>query len=185
MSATTEAPADPDTAGGGWSRGAKIQIVVLVVNVLFWAAILGWTATSGDDAYDPPDRLDDRAFPLAAEPICAATAADIEALGLPTEVETPVERADMVDEENRLLGAMVDDLAALERPAGEQGEWVALWLDDWRLHIDDRQDWADDLRAGDDHLFVESDRAGEQVSKVVDNFAEVNDMESCVTTGDV
>ncbi len=41
------------------------------------------------------------------------------------------------------------------------------------------------LRAGEDEPFVESDRAGEQVSKVVDNFAEVNDMASCATTHDV
>jgi hypothetical protein len=185
VSTPTETPAAPDAPATGWSRGAKVQVVVLVVNVIFWAAILGWTLASGDEAYDPPDRLADRAFPVGAEPVCAATVAAIEDLGLPTEVATPLERAEMVDEENRLLRTMVDDLAALDRPEGEEGEWVSSWLADWRVHIDDRQAWADDLRAGDDHLFVETARAGDQVSNIVDNFAEVNDMESCVTTGDV
>jgi hypothetical protein len=161
-----------------------VQIVLLVVNIAFWGAILGWTVMARD-AYDPPDLLDDRAFPTAAEPICAATAEAVEALGLPTEVDTPLERAEMVDEENRLLRAMVDDLGTLDRPAGEQGEWVTSWLADWRIHIEDRQAWADDLRVGDDHFFVETDRGGEQVSNVIDNFAEVNEMESCATPGDV
>ena len=100
-------------------------------------------------------------------------------------MEDAAERADLVDNENAILRAMLDELDDLDRPGGEEGEWVALWLDDWRTHIDDRQAWADGLRVGDDRPFTETDRAGEQISKVVDNFAEVNDMDSCVTTGDV
>lgn len=186
MSAPIDPRADSDLERRTrWSRSARIQVILLVVNVAFWGAILGWTVTYGDDAYDPPDRLEDRAFPLAAEPICATTVDDIDELGLPTEVESPAERAELIDEENRLLRAMLDDLDGLPRPTGEPGEWVELWITDWRTHIADRQAWADDLRLGDDHPFTESDRAGEQVSKVIDNFAEINDMPNCVTTGDV
>lgn len=166
-------------------RSSRIQLVVLSANVVFWGAIFFWTVVWGGDAYDPPDRLDDPAFAAAAEPICAATLDDIDGLGLPTSVESPQERAEMVDEENVMLRAMVDDLSDLDRPGGDQGVWVTQWLDDWRIHIQDRQDWADDLRVGDDHAFRESDRGGGQISKTIDNFAEVNEMESCVTTGDV
>jgi hypothetical protein len=161
----------------------RTQVVILVVNVAFWAAILGWTVVSGD--VEPADRLDDTTFPAAAEVRCAAAKEDIDALGLPTAVESPAERADMVIEENGILTAMVDDLAALDRPTGEQGEWVSEWLEDWRVHIQDRQDWADDLLVGDDHPFVETDRSGEQISNVIDNFADVNEMGSCATAGDV
>jgi hypothetical protein len=166
-------------------RSSRIQLVVLAVNILFWGGIYGWTLTRSADDIKPPDRLDSTAFPAAAEPICDATLEDIEALGLPTSVDSPQERADLVDEENRLLRTMVDDLASLDRPSGQEGEWVGQWLDDWRTHIDDRQDWADDLRVGDDHAFRETDRYGGQISKVIDNFAEVNEMDSCATTGDV
>jgi hypothetical protein len=185
VTAPIDAPARADEPDGGRRRGwsTKVQVVVLVANIAFWAAILGWTLMSGE--VEPPDRLDQRAFPTAAEPRCADARDDIDALGLPTDVETPEERADMVDEENGILTAMVDDLEALDRPTGEEGEWVGQWLADWRTHIQDRQDWADDLRAGDDHAFVETDRGGEQVSNVIDNFAEVNEMESCATPGDV
>ena len=178
----TDEPRDAPAARG-WSTGGKVQVTLLVVNIVFWLALLGWTI--GADRSDPPDRLDDTSFPTAAEPICAATVARIEALGLPTEVDTPLERAEMLDEENVLLRAMVVDLEALPRPSGEQGDWVDTWLVDWRSHVADRQAWADDLRAGDDHVFIESARGNEHVSNVIDNFAEVNDMDSCATPGDV
>ena len=167
----------------GWSTGAKVQIVLLVLNIGFWVALLGWTLVG--DHSNPPDRLDDRTFPTEAEPICAATEARIEALGLPTEVDSPLERAEMIDEENVYLTDMVSDLEALARPAGEQGEWVDTWLVDWRSHIADRQAWSDDLRAGDDHVFIETARGNEHVSNVIDNFADVNEMQSCATPGDV
>ena len=37
----------------------------------------------------------------------------------------------------------------------------------------------------DDHVFIETARGNEQVSNVIDNFADVNGMESCATPGDV
>jgi hypothetical protein len=177
---------EADTAGDesrGWSTSAKVQVTLLVVNVAFWTALLGWTLAGDHGA--PPDRLDDPAFAAAAEPICAETVTRIDALGLPTEVESPQERAELVEAENVLLLAMVADLEALPRPTGEQGEWVDTWLVDWNAHIDDRQRWADDLQVGDDHVFIETARGNEHVSNVIDNFADVNDMDSCATPGDV
>ena len=164
--------------------GTRVQLVVLGLNVVFWGAILGWTWFA-DHPYDPPDHLDDPAFATAAEPICAAAVVRIEALGLPTTAQNPTERADLVDASNEILRAMVDDLAALPRPAGEEGSWVTQWLADWRTHIGDRQRWADGLRAGRDVPFSETARAQEQISKVVDNFATVNEKPSCQTTHDV
>ena len=178
-----QADADASPEAQGWSRGAKVQVTLLVVNVAFWTALLGWTLTG--DRGDPPDRLDDPAFAAAAEPICAETVARIAALGLPTEVESPQERADLVEAENVLLLAMVADLEALPRPTGEEREWVDTWLEDWRTHVEDRQSWADDLQVGDDHVFIESARGNEHVSNVIDNFADVNGMDSCATPGDV
>lgn len=172
-----------DPARRGWGLSAKVQVVIIVVNVVFWAAILGWTLRG--DYGDPPDRLDDPAFAAAAEPICAATATAIEALGLPTEVASPAERAELVEATDALLLDMVAALEELPRPTGEEGGWVTTWLADWRTHIADRQAWAADLRIGDDHAFTESGRGNEPVSTVIDNFAEVNGMDSCATPGDV
>lgn len=176
---------DPETdqTGAGWSRGAKLQLLLLLGILAMWAAIYGYTLFSGP--HERPGRMDDRAFATAAEPICAATEAAIERLGLPTAVETPLERAQLVEAENGLLRTLVADLGALDRPAGEEGEWVEEWLGDWDTHIQDRQNWADSLREGDDGPFVETARNGEQLSKGIDYFAETNDMPACVTPGDV
>lgn len=166
------------------SRAGKVQLGLVGVNVAFWGAILGWTAF-GDHPDRRPDQLTDRRFPQAAEAVCAEALADIEALDLDPVADSPEERADTVDVTNERLRQMVAELRTLPRPDGEEGEWVASWLDDWETHIADRQRWADEQRAGIDRPFSESDRAGVQVSKVVDNFAEVNDMPSCATTHDV
>jgi hypothetical protein len=172
--------------GVPWRRSTKIQAGLLAANVVFWGAILGWTVTVDDDDIDPPDHLDDPAFAQAAEPVCAGAVATLEERDLlhpaPESLE---ERADIVDASNAVLAAMVDDVRAIDRPAGEEGEWVGLWLSDWEQHIADRQAWADGLRQGDDGPFTETARGGEQLSRVIDNFAEVNDMPSCATTHDV
>ncbi len=166
-------------------RATRVQLVVLVLNLVFWGAILGWTLLRDPSAYLPPDRLTDRALPLAAEDRCVDGRREIDDLGLPIVADTPVERAESIDAENEVLVDMVDDLADLDRPAGEQGDWVAIWIEDWRTHIEDRQRWADRVRAGDDGPFVERVRGNDQVSEVVDNFADVNEMESCATLEDV
>ena len=95
-----------------WRRSTKIQAGVLAANVLFWGAILGWTVTVDEDDIDPPDHLDDPAFALAAEPICAAAVAELEQRDLlHPSPDSPADRADIVDSSNAVLAAMVDDLA--------------------------------------------------------------------------
>lgn len=165
------------------SRSAKVQLVVLAVNVAFWGAILGWTVTA--DPGDPPGFLDDRSFPAAAEPVCGVARDAVADLGNPAFVDSIAERADLVDRQDERLVAMVADLRTLPRPAGEQGAWVTEWLDDWETHIADRQRWAAALHEGDDPPFVETARRGEQISKAIDYFAEINEMASCATLGDV
>ena len=182
----THARSALDSVGMTSRRSTTIQVGLVAASVVFWGAILGWTLTVDDDDIDPPDHLDDPAFARAAEPICADAVATLEDRDLlHPSPETLEERADIVDASNAVLASMVLDVGGLPRPAGEEGEWVGLWLADWDQHLADRQAWADGLRAGDDGPFTETARAGEQLSKVIDNFAEVNDMPSCATTHDV
>lgn len=165
------------------SRSAKLQLVLVAASLVFWGAILGWTLVA--ERGDPPDFLDDRTFPTAAEPICARTVAAIEALGSAAAVDTVAERARLVDDQDTLLVAMLRQLEALPHPDGEQGEWVTAWLDDWRTHLRDRERWAERLHAGEDPPFVETARGTDRVSEVVDGFAKANDMPSCATYADV
>jgi hypothetical protein len=185
--ATTERAADaPEGAPRRRWRPATIVQAGLVLAIAgFWGGIYAYTLSVDEEDIRPPGRMTDRAFAAAAEPICAATAAEIGALGLPTAVDDAAERAELVQTENVLLRSMLGDLGELDRPTGQEGRWVEEWLRDWDVHVEDRQRWADDLRAGDDGPFVETDRGGEQISKGVDYFAETNSMPSCATAGDV
>ncbi|MGH9137836.1 MAG: hypothetical protein ACRD0G_12425 [Acidimicrobiales bacterium] len=180
--AVTDAPspAAPAAARPFWRR---VQWLVLGLNVLFWGAILAYTAFGNPP--DAPDHLDDPAFAAAAEPVCAGARGVIADLRLDLVADSPEERADQVDAENTVLRTMVADLREVDRPPGEEGEWVVQWLDDWDTHVADRQQWADNFRAGEDEPFVETARRGEQVSSSVDHFAEVNEMESCETLANV
>lgn len=165
------------------SRSAKVQLVVLAACVVFWAAILTWTVFA--DPGDPPGFLDDRAFPTAAEPICAEAMAEVETFGSAASVETIEDRADLVDRQDAVFTAMLVDLRQLPRPDGEQGEWVTEWLGDWDTHVRDREAWADTLHAGQDPPFEETAKGNERVSEAVDEFARVNEMPSCATFNDV
>jgi hypothetical protein len=173
----------PDTDRRPISRWGKVQLVVLAVNIAFWGAILGYTLVA--DPGPPPDFLDDRAFPTSAEAVCAATMAEVESFGNAAAVDSIEARADLVDRQDVAFRAMLAELRALPRPAGEQGEWVAEWLGDWDTHVADREAWAAVLHTGEDPPFVETPKGSDQVSEAIDAFAEVNEMPSCATLGDV
>jgi len=166
------------------SHSGKLQIGLAVVLAASWLGIYGWTVLA-DHSGHPGDYLDDRAFPDAAEPVCADAMAEVESFGSAAAVETIEERADLVDRQDRVFHRMLDALRALPMPAGESGGWVEEWLGDWDTHVDDREAWAARLHRGEDPPFVESVKGTDQVSEAVDGFADVNEMPSCATFNDV
>ncbi len=160
-----------------------LQASIVLVIAAFWIVVWIWTLRA--DPARPPGFLDDRAFPAAAEPICAEAVTAVEALGSAAAVDSIEERADLVDAQDDILRDLVVDLRALPRPTGEPGAWVAEWLDDWDVHIGDRERWAARLHEGSDPPFVETAKGNDQVSEAVDYFAETNEMPSCMTYNDV
>src|SRR5688500_19194277 len=115
------------------SRSARFQLVLLVACFLFWGAILAWTVVA--EPGNPPGFFGDRRFPTAAEPVCASAMAEAESFGSGAAVDSIAERAELVDRQDEVFVAMLADLRALPRPAGEEGEWVTEWLGDWDTHI--------------------------------------------------
>ncbi len=160
-----------------------VQASIVIGIAAFWIVVWVWTLRA--EPADPPGFLDDRAFPAAAQPRCAQAVAAIEALGNAAAVDTIAERAALVDEQDVVLRDLVDDLRELPRPAGEEGEWVAEWLDDWDVHIGDRERWSARLHEGEDPPFVETAKGNDQVSEAIDYFAETNEMPDCATYNDV
>lgn len=185
-------PAPPP--GAGESDGPEkaepsvLRTVGIVAAAIFTVATFGlWFY--GIFIYDPgllTDELADDTFPRAAEEVCGATMAQLDALPRAEATEDPVERAGVVDRANGLLTEMVGDLRPLA-PTGPElvSEAVNEWIDDWETHLDDRRRYASDLRVDPLARFTEQVKGDKQVSRAIDGYAQVNRMNSCETPGDV
>jgi hypothetical protein len=158
--------------------GQGLAILVVGGIILMWIYVF-----SGAAAEDPPDQLDDTGFAVTAEPLCAAAVDDIAALPSAGEAATAVERAEVLDDANAVLTAMVDDLAEIEVDTTRDRELVDLWIADWRIYIEDRREFADELRIDATAELLVTAREGRQITLTIDRFASkvVNDMESCTT----
>lgn len=129
--------------------------------------------------------LEDRTFPTAAEPICAAAMEDLEAFPPAYDSPTPTARAAVIRETTARLQTMLDELDD-RVPDTADAKWINMWIDDWGVHLDDRLDFARRLEEqGAKEEFFESTKANTQISKSLNAFAETNKMESCSTPGDV
>ncbi len=129
--------------------------------------------------------MSDRAFPAAAEIVCAEAHSAIEALPAANTAEDFVARAELVDQGTIVIRGMIADLRALEVDNDEEQGWVDAWLDDYDTYADDRDSFAVRLRAGDDRAPTFTVRGVEGVPTLVTGFAKVNDMSSCEVPGDV
>lgn len=158
-------------AGGG---------VILIV--LMWvAAFAHWGST------DSVDQLDDQRWTSEARAVCADDRKKFDELPAASDATTPQDRADSVEKSIDIFTSMTDELAALDPPSDPaEAALVTDWLGDWDRHIDDRLRFADVLEGGrKDAQFTESLREKKQISRYIDRFARVNDIEECGTPGDL
>ena len=142
-------------------------------------------ALAMDGRIKPAGYLADHTFPNAAEPICAAAVRDLKQLPEAHLSKNPIERAAVIDRATARLETMLADLRKAV-PATADAKWISTWLDDWQIHIGDRNDFVHRLRtAGRSAEFLETQKAGTQISNSLTHYAEINHMESCGPPGDV
>ena len=135
----------------------------------------------------------DGTFPTAAEETCSVAIAEIDTLPRAEATDDPIERADVLDNANAALATMLVQLQPIvpdEPPLAQEAKWLEWeamgeWLEDWDLHLQDRQDYAAALREDPKARFTETAKANRQVSRAIDGYAQVNRMPSCETPGDV
>ncbi len=156
-------------------------IAVVVATVIFWAWIF-----SGAPKRLNPDRVDDRAWVEDAETTCAATMEEIDARTAAGAGGDDLEaRGDAIDANTDDLEVM---LASLRDPLpdGEADrEVVEEWLGDWDQLVEDRRAYADAVRVNPDARFLTTEKFNDPLDRVVQTFAEVNEMASCAPAGDV
>ena len=168
------------------SRTGRIAVtVVLVALLVMWAWI--WFFAPRENV----DRFSERAFPEAADPICAAAHDKI--LALPSGRQTPIvaERAAVVREGTEIVEDMVADLEAIAHLVTDPddadilrqwfGDWHDLYLADRWAHVE-RLESATPDTPGEDLAFLVQDL---QYGRRIDGLANVNDIEACVVPGDI
>ncbi len=179
-------PADParevdEPLAMTWPWGRVATVVAVLVMVGFWAWII-----AGGPAKQNPDRLDDRAYVERSSVRCRALLDDLAVLPNATKVTSAGERADVLDQANVLLSAMVDDLEADAPRTGDDASSVKGWLKDWRTYISNREDYAAQLRIDKNARFLlDANEAGDPVDRPIEIFADLNEMPDCATPGDV
>lgn len=165
-----------------WSTARIVVVGLAIAMVAMWGYVLYLAIGPGRE--DPPDRLTDARFAPAAEARCSAALDAVAQLPAAADTDTPEARAAVIEQANAVFADMLEDLSALA-PAGEEGDMVAAWIADWRTYLDDREGYAEALRADPEAPFYVSARDNEQVTEYVDAFAADNRMPACGTPLDV
>jgi hypothetical protein len=181
---TAAPPETPlDERAPGDRRGRTVVIVIVVAMVGMWGYVL--YLAIGPGRQPSPDRLEDPAFGRAAQAVCDAAHDDVAALPLASTAGSAEERAAIIDQANQRFETMLDEIEALRRPAGEDGEIVSEWIADWRTYLGDRAEFAAALRRDPEAQLLVTAKDRDQVTEYIDAFAADNHMAACATPTDV
>ncbi|MDZ7674242.1 MAG: hypothetical protein U5K30_04125 [Acidimicrobiales bacterium] len=183
--------ADPDqqTAAASPSALRRLGVAAVVVSFVgIWGYVMYLTIFEGRT--EPRDRLEDTEWAETADVACARSTPEFESIPLAIEADTPAERAELLDTGTDELEEMVGRLDDLAPPdTAEEAAAVDRWLADYRTYLVDRREYAAAQRDPDDPRYDEpfsvTDRGGNQIDVLIDDFAHVNRMENCETPGDV
>lgn len=176
---------DDVPARGG--RRLFLRCLALVGAALF---IAFWTWALFFSSKEAINRIEDRAWAERAESICAAATIERTALSDFRELgeagpELIAERAEVIDRATDILEGMLNDVVAVS-PTDPKGiEIVPLWEADYRIFIEDRRSYANELRASGKNLPFYETAITIPISEKVATFAGDNSMPSCSPPSDL
>lgn len=176
---------DDVPAHGG--RRLFLRCLALVGAALF---IAFWTWALFFSSKEAINRIEDRAWAERAESICAAATIERMALSDFRELdeagpELIAERAQVIDRATDILEGMLNDVVAVA-PTDPKGiEIVPLWEADYRIFIEDRRSYANELRAAGKNLPFYETAITIPISEKVATFAGDNSMPSCSPPSDL
>lgn len=149
---------------------------LIVVGFLAFAAFWFWALFLIDKT--AVNKFEDRAWAENAEEVCAPVEQAVRRLDLEA-TEDLDGRADLVVQSTDMFDAMLDELES-DLPDDPKGaEIVPDWIADWRILLQNRYDYAEQLRAGQDVPFTETPVEGVPITERLEAFASDNEMESC------
>jgi hypothetical protein len=171
-------------SGRGRRAGRVLVIGAIVVFAVFWIWALFFASK------EAVNKIGDGAWAARAQARCEQAAQERIALADPrrVDVDDPAmlrERADIVDQATDTLVRMLDDLVA-DVPADAKGRAIVPdWVADYRRYVEDRREYAGELRAGDNVPFRETAVDGIPISERIETFAGDNEMPACAPPHDL
>lgn len=129
-------------------------------------------------------RVDDLSWSQRAEQICAeANVARGELIDTRRIDEVGegalAERADIVDQATEIVETMIDDVVAVQPSGVDDKALVETWERFYRQLIQDRRNYTETLRAGDNDPFAETAEDGAPISEWINDFTIANEMQEC------
>ncbi len=162
-----------------------LMAIGAVLFVTFWAWALFFASK------EAVNRIGDRGWAERAQAICEQSRGDLEAIAdyrtivdaSPTLIG---ERADLVDQSTDILEAMLDQTVAVG-PTDDKGiAIVPKWESEYRTFLDDRHNYATQLRdSGQNLAFYETEVGGLPISERLETFAGDNEMPACAPPRDL
>ena len=169
---TTENAYGLEPRGPGLTPFKVLFPIGAVIFVAFWPWALFFASK------ETVNKIEDRQWAARAESICEPVELQLKELERQASADLEV-RADLVVESTDLLGGMLDDLIAVE-PSDPKGQAIVPdWIAEYRQLLQDRYDYADRLRSGENVAFTETAVNGIPISERLENFAGDNEMPSC------
>jgi hypothetical protein len=162
----------------------SVVLVAVAGLVAFWAWALFFASK------EAANKIDDRAWAERAERICAnaqaqrAELTDARRLD-PDDPAMLAERAAIVDEATAIVETMLDNVVAVP-PVDDKGRAIVpQWEADYRTYLENRREFTDVLRTGENEPFRETAVDGIPVSEKLEQFASDNEMPSCAPPRDL
>jgi hypothetical protein len=162
-------------------------VLVVVAIIAMWAFVYSPLAVG-----NAPDALYDTSVGPRAEAICKQTADQLARLPAPFDTPDPNQRADVVQQSNTDLSAMLDQLAAVpwapvtdQESSDRDHRIYNEWLGDWRTYLANRVDYANRLRTDRDARIFEAQKGSKQITEPIGGFAQDSLMPSCAPPGDI
>ena len=182
MAAPPVDPEDVELARSFRFRAGRVAMVVAILLMVgFWA----WVFAGGPSKANP-DRVQDRAFISRTAKRCDVLRDRLAKLPNAAALKVASERADVLDQANVEVTQTVTAIDKDAPRAGSDAKVVDGWLGDWKTYLQDRRNYAAELRVNPNAQFVVSEsklKAG--VDDTIQTFADVNAMPQCATPGDV
>lgn len=176
-------PTDPSRA----SRRRLVRTLLAVVSLgigAFWVWAL----------FFPPKqavaKLEDEGWARRAEAICREANVARNELTDTRRIEDAgpnalAERAELIDRATAIVRRMIADLAAVEPSGASDPELVGTWVGYYETLLDDRDEYTEVLRNGDNPPFPETTIDGAPISEFINDFTVANRMKACSAPADL